>query len=190
MSWSTSELRVRLADLSPPVKYFNLPLQGGTSFVDHLCCLCLVFAMLSRLFMAALWSPEGKGLASWLLFVMFIVVLLLSHLVSLDRCGTWLYCFLIFDVFLTFMHSDLELLNVDYSFKVNICASTRNFCVNDIIELPTLICQIKVHKLENINKFMNNLDIQFFFTLWTWQIQDILLVLSFWLQGMSFRCYY
>ena len=27
--------------------------------------------MLSRLFIAALWSPIGKGLTSWLLFVMF-----------------------------------------------------------------------------------------------------------------------
>ena len=44
--------------------------------------LCLVFVMLLRLFIAALWSPEGKGLTSWLLFVMFIVILLLSHLVS------------------------------------------------------------------------------------------------------------
>ena len=43
----------------------------------HLCYLCLVFVMLSRLFIAALWwSPEGKGLTSWLLFVMFIVILL------------------------------------------------------------------------------------------------------------------
>ena len=42
--------------------------------MDHLCLLCLVFVMLSRLFIAALWSPEGKGLASWLLFVMFIDV--------------------------------------------------------------------------------------------------------------------
>ena len=50
--------------------------------------LCLVFAMLLRLFIAALWSPEGKGLTSWLLFVMFIVILLHSHLVSWDRCGT------------------------------------------------------------------------------------------------------
>ena len=43
--------------------------------MDHLCYLCLVFAMLSHLFIAALWSPEGKELTSWLLFVMFIVVL-------------------------------------------------------------------------------------------------------------------
>ena len=55
--------------------------------MDHLCYLCLVFVMLSRLFIAALWSPQGKGLTSWLLFVMFIVILLLSNLVSWDRCG-------------------------------------------------------------------------------------------------------
>ena len=30
-----------------------------------------MFVMLSRLFIAALWSPAGKGLTSWLLFVMF-----------------------------------------------------------------------------------------------------------------------
>ena len=36
--------------------------------MDHL---CLVFFMLSRLFIAALWSPAEKGLTSWLLFVMF-----------------------------------------------------------------------------------------------------------------------
>ena len=33
----------------------------------------LVFLMLLRLFTAALWSPAGKGLTSWLLLVMFIV---------------------------------------------------------------------------------------------------------------------
>ena len=32
---------------------------------------CLVFFMLSGLFIAALWSPAGKGLTSWLFFVMF-----------------------------------------------------------------------------------------------------------------------
>ena len=47
-----------------------------------------VFVMLSRLFIAALLSPEENGLTSWLLFVMFIVILLLSHLVSWDRCGS------------------------------------------------------------------------------------------------------
>ena len=56
--------------------------------MDHLCYLCPVFVMLSHLFIVVLWSFEGKGLTSWLLFVVFIVVLLLSHLVSCDRCGT------------------------------------------------------------------------------------------------------
>ena len=74
--------------LSPPVKYFYRPVQAGTSFVDPLCYLCLVFVMRLRLFIAASWSPEGKGLTYWLLFVMFIVIFLISHLVSWDRCGT------------------------------------------------------------------------------------------------------
>ena len=46
----------------------------------------LVFLMLSRLFIVALWS-RGKGLTYWLLLVMFIVFLLLSHVVSWVRCG-------------------------------------------------------------------------------------------------------
>ena len=57
-------------------------------FVDHLCCLCRLFLMLSHLFIAALWSPAGKGLTSWLLLVMFIVFVLLSHVVYWVRCGT------------------------------------------------------------------------------------------------------
>ena len=70
----------------PPVKYFtdrskavlslnifytiNTNDVQHTSFVDHLCYLCIVFVMLSRLLIAVLWSPAGKGLTSWLLFVM------------------------------------------------------------------------------------------------------------------------
>ena len=56
--------------------------------MDHLCYLCLVFVMLLRPFIATLWLPEEKGLTALLLFVMFIVMLLLSHLVPCDRCGT------------------------------------------------------------------------------------------------------
>ena len=78
-----------LTCLSSQVKYFtDCSKVKGTSFVDHLGFLCFVFVMLSRLFVAALWSPEGQGLTSWLLFVMFIVILLLSHLVSWDMCDT------------------------------------------------------------------------------------------------------
>ena len=68
--------------------------------MDHLCYLCLVLVMFSRLFIAALWSSEGKVLTSWLLFVMFILILLLSHLAYLDRYGTCKYRFLILAAFL------------------------------------------------------------------------------------------
>ena len=53
--------------------------------MDHLRYLCLVFAMLSCLFITALWSPDGKGLTSWLLIVMFIVISLLP---LQDDCKT------------------------------------------------------------------------------------------------------
>ena len=42
--------------------------------MDHLCYLFLVIVMLFPLFLGALWSPARKGLTSWLLFVMFVVV--------------------------------------------------------------------------------------------------------------------
>ena len=38
--------------------------------MDHLCYLCLVLSLLLRPFIAALRSPAGIGLTSWLLFVM------------------------------------------------------------------------------------------------------------------------
>ena len=64
--------RVNKYDLfKPSSKIFYWPFQCGTSFVDHLCYLCLACFMLSSLFIAALWSPAGKWLTSWLLFVMF-----------------------------------------------------------------------------------------------------------------------
>ena len=37
--------------------------------MDHLCYFCIVFVMLTRLLITALWSPAGKGLTSWLSFV-------------------------------------------------------------------------------------------------------------------------
>ena len=41
---------------------------------------CLVFAMFCvRLFICAAWSPAGKGLTSWLSFVVSSVSLSLSH---------------------------------------------------------------------------------------------------------------
>ena len=56
--------------------------------MDNLCYFCLVFAMLLHLFIAALWSPVRKGLTSWPMFVILIVFLYLSHVVSWVRFGT------------------------------------------------------------------------------------------------------
>ena len=42
--------------------------------MDHFCYLCFVFVRLSCLFNAALWSPAGRGLASWLSCVWCFVV--------------------------------------------------------------------------------------------------------------------
>ena len=53
--------------------------------MDHLCYVCLVFVMFLRLFIASLWSLEGKGLTYRLLFVMFIVILLLSPFGALGQ---------------------------------------------------------------------------------------------------------
>ena len=44
-------------------------------FCSVLCLLCLC----ARLFICALWSPAGKGLTSWLSFVVSTMSLSLSH---------------------------------------------------------------------------------------------------------------
>ena len=44
-------------------------------FCSVVCLLCLC----ARLFICALWSPAGRGLASWLSFVVSTVSLSLSH---------------------------------------------------------------------------------------------------------------
>ena len=54
--------------------FASLPFQECASFVDSLCYLCLVFVVLPCLFIAALWSLAGKGLAFWLSFVMFYCI--------------------------------------------------------------------------------------------------------------------
>ena len=52
-------------------KVTGAPFQGGDSFVDHLCYFSRVLLCFhARLFVDALWSPAGKGLTSWLSFVM------------------------------------------------------------------------------------------------------------------------
>ena len=61
-----------------------------TSFVDLL-CFCSVLCLLclcASLFICALWSPAGKGLTSWLSFVVSNCEFVTFQLVSWVGCGT------------------------------------------------------------------------------------------------------
>ena len=77
------ELRVRFAPLNrfKPARIFftdrsKAVLLLWIFYVFVLSCVCYVCA---RLFICALWSPAGKGLTSWLSFVVSAVSLSLSH---------------------------------------------------------------------------------------------------------------
>ena len=80
----------RETGLSPPVKYFTdrskavLLLWIFYGFFSVLCLLCLC----ARLFICSLWSPAGKGLTSWLSFVVSNCEFVTFPLVSWVRCGT------------------------------------------------------------------------------------------------------
>ena len=56
--------------------------------MDHLYYFCIAFAMLSHLFIAALWSPAGKGLTSWLSFVVLNCVFVTLPCGILGQCCT------------------------------------------------------------------------------------------------------
>ena len=55
----------------------------------------------ARLFLDALWSPAGRGLTSWLSFVMSNCDVVSLPLVSWVGCGAWLFILLIFALFLS-----------------------------------------------------------------------------------------
>ena len=56
--------------------------------MDYLCYFCLVLLCFHAcLFVDALWSPAGKGLTSWLSFVMSNCDVATFPLVFLYRCG-------------------------------------------------------------------------------------------------------
>ena len=58
-----------------------------SSFVDIFSVFCLL-CLCARLFICALWSPAGKGLTSWLSFVVSNFEFVTFPLVSWVRCGT------------------------------------------------------------------------------------------------------
>ena len=83
---------------------------------------CLVFAMICvRLFICALWSPSGKGLTSWLSFVVSTVTVFCvsSTRYSWLLYGLWLGHFLvIFTYFMNFSNI-LESLSLDVEYFIH-----------------------------------------------------------------------
>ena len=79
----------RETSLSLPVKYFTDRSKAVLLFLIFyvLSVLCLLCPC-ARLFICALWSPAGKGLTSWLSFVVSYCEFVTFPLVSWVRCGT------------------------------------------------------------------------------------------------------
>ena len=61
----------RVTGLSPPVKYFTDRCKAALLlWVIHVISVVCLFCFHARRFIDALWLPAGKGLTSWLSFVM------------------------------------------------------------------------------------------------------------------------
>ena len=130
--------------------------------MDLLClCFCSVLFLLclcARLFICSLWSPAGKGLTSWLSFVVSNCEFVTFPLVSWVRCGTCLYRFLIFASLLTFkkgliisiwyiciyknniafIHFNFNRLNFprDHFYVIN---KVVTFCLSNVMQIPLLL---------------------------------------------------
>ena len=62
----------RKTDLSPSVKYFTDRFKAIILlWVIYVISVLFLLCFCARLFHDALWSPAGKGLTSWLSFVMY-----------------------------------------------------------------------------------------------------------------------
>ena len=100
--------------------------------MDHLCYFCLVLLCFhARLFVDALWSPAGKGLTSWLSFVMSYCDVVTFPLVSRVSCGACSYRFLIFALFLT-LNSKIAIIRITNA--VAVIRKLKNFL---LFLLPT-----------------------------------------------------
>ena len=81
--------------------------------MGHLCYFYIVFGMLSHLFIAALWSPVGKGLTSWPSFMVLNCVFVTFPRGILDGMGYLIVSIPDFASFLT-----LRILTLTLYFKV------------------------------------------------------------------------
>ena len=116
MSWSTSELRVGLAPwnrFKPSSKIFYWPFQGSTSSMELLCffsAFVLGLPLCASAYLCLV-ATCWERLTSWLSFVVYNCEFVTFPLVSWVRCDTWLYRFLIFAPFLTFLGLRLPIIN-------------------------------------------------------------------------------
>ena len=77
----------RETGLSPPVKYFYWPFQGGTFlWIIYVISVLFLLCFRARLFIDVLWSPAGKWLFSWLKFVISNCEVVFLPFVSCVRC--------------------------------------------------------------------------------------------------------
>ena len=79
----------------------------------------------ARLLIDALWSHAGKGLTSWLSFVMYMCEVVTFPYVSCVRCGAWLYKFLIFALFLTLVLIACAMPLINTYADVSTCLNAR-----------------------------------------------------------------
>ena len=74
--------------LRPPVIYFTDCFKAVLLlWIIYVISVLFLLCFLGRLFIDALWSPAGKGLTSWLSFVMSNCEVVTFSLVSWVRCG-------------------------------------------------------------------------------------------------------
>ena len=102
-------------------------------------CVCHAFASV-HCCLVVTWRERADLLA---LVCDVIVILLLSHLVSWDRCGTWVYRFLFFGVFLTFTMKGLKTWHLAFIIKTlkyfTNTHSKSNYCIHVIRH--SIICK-------------------------------------------------
>ena len=153
--------------------------------MDHLCYFCLVLlCFYARLFVDALWSPAGKGLTSWLSFVMSNCDVVTFPLVSWVRCGAWLYRFLIFVLFLTsVLRSWNGIIKWTFNFSLFYFA-TAFFCSwyynRGILKNTELVQNILLEGLnwekpicDNVFCIILNIILQLIYQFWRWLFKNV-----------------
>ena len=87
--WAGVGVCAALNRFKPSSGVFLLTVPGQCFFCRSLVLfLSFLLCVHARLFVDALWSPAGKGLTSWLSFVMSNCDVVTFQLVSQVRCGT------------------------------------------------------------------------------------------------------